>query len=202
VGFRVAVANLELLRTDRQLLRFVITRSLLTVTAIAPPYVLALAATERGGLGTLGPFVIASALATMLGGRLWGRLSDVSSRRVLIGAAGVSTALFLVAAGTAALAPSIGRNEWVAAGLLFMIVLAYQGVRLGRSTHLVDMADADDRARYTAVSNTVVGVVILVTGAFGALSAALGLGGLFAVFAALSAVAAVAALGLEEVQAA
>jgi hypothetical protein len=200
-GFRVAVANLKLLRTDRQLLRFVITRSLLTVTAVAPPYVLALASAERGGLGTLGPFVIASAVATMLGGRVWGRLSDVSSRRVLVGAATVSTALFLLAVGVATLEPSIGRNGWIAAGLLFLIVLAYQGVRLGRSTHLVDMADADDRARYTAVSNTVVGVVILATGGFGALSSAIGLGGLFAVFAGLSAIAAMTALGLEEVQA-
>ena len=197
-GFGVVVGNVSTLWSDPQLGRFVVARSLLTVTAIAPPYILSLTRSDDGGLGDLGPFVIAASLATIVGGRLWGRLSDRSSRQVLIGAAAASTVLFVIAA--------IGSNAgvldrvWLAGGLLFLVVLAYQGVRLGRSTHLVDMADQDDRAVYTAVSNTVVGVVILATGAFGALSDVIGLSWLFAVFAAMSAAAALAAWGLDEVQ--
>ena len=58
-----------LLWHDPQLARFIVTRGLLTATALAPPYLLALAG-ETGGraLGQLGLFVVASALAGMVGG--------------------------------------------------------------------------------------------------------------------------------------
>ena len=197
-GIGVVVANVATLWRDPQLGRFVVTRSLLTVTAVAPPYILSLTRSDDGGLGGLGPFVIASSLATIVGGRLWGLLSDRSSRLVLIGAAAASTTLFaLAAAGSGA---GVLDRAWPAGALLFLVVLAYQGVRLGRSTHLVDMADVDERAVYTAVSNTVVGIVILAAGAFGVLSDAIGLSWLFVVFAAMSAAATVIAWGLDEVQ--
>lgn len=197
-GIGVVLDNLSTLWEDRQLGRFVIARSLLTVTAVAPPYILSLTRTAGGRLGQLGPFVIAASLATILGGRLWGRLSDRSSRQVLVGAATASTTLFAVAAAGSAMGAL--ERVWLAGALLFLVVLAYQGVRLGRSTHLVDMADQDDRAVYTAVSNTVVGVVILAAGAFGPLADAVGLAWLFVVFAAMSALAIVTARGLDELQ--
>jgi hypothetical protein len=199
-GIGVVVTNLATLWQDPQLSRFVTTRSLLTVTAIAPPYLLSLAPSDDGGLGQLGPFVVASSVATIVGGRLWGRLSDRSSRQVLIGAAVASTVLFVAAA--AGSGADVLDEAWPAAILLFLVVLAYQGVRLGRSTHLVDMADQDERAVYTAVSNTVVGIVILLTGLFGVLADAIGLTWLFVVFAAMSGLAAVIAGSLDEVQAA
>ena len=197
-GIGVVRDNLSTLWRDPQLARFVVTRSLLTVTAIAPPYLLVATRAGSGGLGDLGPFVIASSLATTVGGRIWGRLSDRSSRLVLIGAAAASTVLFALAAvGSAA---DVLDRIWLTGTLLFLVVLAYQGVRLGRSTHLVDMADEDERAVYTAVSNSVVGVVMLATGAFGALSTTIGLAWLFVVFAVMSAAATLTAWRLEEVQ--
>jgi hypothetical protein len=199
-GVMAALANLQLLWKEPQLGRFVTARSLLTVTAVAPPYLLLLASAGQRSIDSLGPFVVASSLATIVGGRLWGRLSDRSSRRVLLGAAAAGVVLFVMAAIGVAAFPDLLASPWVAAGLLFLVVLAYQGVRLGRSTHLVDMAPAEDRAVYTAVSNTAVGVVILVTGAFGALSTVIGLGGLFSVFALACGVAWWVTLGLDEVQ--
>lgn len=65
-------------------------------------------------------------------------------------------------------------------------MLACQGVRLGRSTHLGDMADQDRRAAYTAVSNTVVGLVIVLTGVFGPRPEAIGLAGIFSILAVFS----------------
>lgn len=200
-GVAAALANLRVLWEDPQLGRFVVTRSLLTVTAIAPPYLLSLTDSPGTGLASLGPFVIASAVATILGGRLWGGLADRSSRQVLVGAAAASTLLFVLAGAGMAIAPNVVGSPWVAAGLLFLVVLSYQGVRLGRSTHLVDMASEVDRAIYTAVSNTVVGVVILLTGAFGVISELIGLAGLFLVFAAAAGMAMWIGRGLEEVQA-
>lgn len=62
------------------------------------------------------------------------------------------------------------------------------------------MADQDQRAVYTAVSNTVVGGVIVATGAFGALTGVIGLAGVLITFGVFSLVALVTATRLEEVQ--
>lgn len=199
-GVRTALDSLSVLRRDRQLARFVAVRSLLTVTAVAPPYLLASTADGGRAIDSLGSFVIASSIATIVGGRLWGTLSDRSSRRVLVGAATAATVLFVVAASGSWFAPDILARELVAAVLLFLVVLAYQGVRLGRATHLVDMADADTRSVYTAVSNTVVGAVILATAGFGWISESAGLTWVFVMFATASAAAVVVAIGLDEVQ--
>jgi hypothetical protein len=84
--------------------------------------------------------------------------------------------------------------------LLFVLMIAYQGVRLGRSTHVVDMADSDNRATYTALSNTVVGLVLVLGGAAGFVAGAFGEAALLGLFAAMCLVAALLAAGLEEVQ--
>lgn len=199
-GAASALGNLRMLLDDRQLGIFVITRSLLTVTAIAPPYLLQLTSGGERQLGDLGPFVLASGIATIIGGRLWGGMADRSSRRVLIGSAAGAALLFAVAGIGTLVDEEFLSGSWVAAGMLFLVMLAYQGVRLGRSTHLVDMADQDQRAVYTAVSNTVVGVVIVATGAFGALIGVIGLHGVLIVFAVCSLLALVTATRLEEVQ--
>ena len=199
-GVSSALGNLRALSDDRQLGIFVTTRSLLTVTAIAPPYLLQLTSTGERRLGELGPFVIASSVATIIGGRLWGGLADRSSRRVLMGSAAAASLLFGIAGLGTLMEEGFLSTSWVAAGMLFLVMLSYQGVRLGRSTHLVDMADQDQRAVYTAVSNTVVGVVIVATGAFGALSDLIGLAGVLIVFGVFSLLALATATMLEEVQ--
>ncbi|MEZ5279166.1 MAG: hypothetical protein R2770_01730 [Acidimicrobiales bacterium] len=199
-GVAAAIANLAILRTERQLRLFITARSLLTVTAISPPYVLALTASGGRSASSLGPFVIASGVATIIGGRLWGRLSDKSSRKVLLGSAAASSLLFAAAGAMVTIDRNLLSSVWVAGGLLFLVVLAYQGVRLGRSTHLVDMAAADERAVFTAVSNTVVGAALLVTGVFGTLQDGLGLGFVFLAFAAAPIAAMFTAYRLDEVQ--
>ena len=149
-----------------------------------------------GGLGLL---VVASAAAGLLSSYVWGRLADRSSRMVLV-LTGLSGAL--------ALFGSIGLN---AAGLLspsaglpatiFVLMIAYQGVRLGRSTHLVDMATARTRAAYTALSNTIIGTVLILGGGFSLLVSLMGLAPVIAILGGMSALAGVLALGLREVQA-
>lgn len=79
-------------------------------------------------------------------------------------------------------------------------MIAYQGVRLGRSTHLVDMASEETRAAYTALSNTLIGFLLLAGGGFGFLAQAQGEVTVIAVFAVMSLLAVPVALSLEEVQ--
>ena len=83
---------------------------------------------------------------------------------------------------------------------LFVLMLAHQGVRLGRSTHVVDMADEDSRAAYTALSNTIIGVLLLAGGVFGLIAEVIGYAGVLGLFALMCLAAIAAAASLREVQ--
>ncbi|NNU79733.1 MFS transporter [Halovulum dunhuangense] len=184
--------NLGLLKTEPQLRAFILTRGLLIATALAPPFVVTLSAAS---LDRLGWMVAASALAALVSAWVWGWLSDRSSRKVLA-LAGLLAALTLAGVALA------GRDApgAVSAALLFLLMIAHQGVRLGRSTHLTDMADAGSRAGFTAVSNTVIGVLLLLGGLYGAVAGLFGTVAVIWIFAAQSLLGARAALRLREVQ--
>nr|WP_321359638.1 MFS transporter [uncultured Hyphomonas sp.] len=190
-----------LLARDAQLRRFILVRALLTSTALAPPFMVALgteAETAKNMFGGLGLLVVASASAGLLSSYVWGRLADRSSRKVLI-LTGLAGALALF--GTLGL--NAGGLLTATAGLpamIFILMIAYQGVRLGRSTHLVDMATPETRAAYTALSNTIIGTVLILGGGFSLVASFAGLTTVIAILGAMSAVAALFALGLEEVQ--
>lgn len=199
-ALRVAVEQIDLLRRDRQLVLFIVTRGLLTATALAPPYLFALGKQESGGLGRLGPFVIASSVAALTSALVWGRLADRSSRRVLV-TAGALAALTLALTAALAVADAPGLDgPYLLPTLLFVLMIAYQGVRLGRSTHIVDMADESTRASYTALSNTAIGILLLAAGSVGALAQEFGAWAVLALFAAMSATASLTATLLDEVQ--
>jgi len=68
--------------------------------------------------------------------------------------------------------------------------------------HVVDMADRDDRATYTALSSSVVGLILLAGGVFGVLAQWLGIGAVLALFTSMAALAIFSAVRLDDVQAA
>ncbi|MGA9594981.1 MAG: MFS transporter, partial [Acidimicrobiia bacterium] len=187
----------SMLRRDPHFRRFIAARSLLLVTALSPPLVIALAASTSATLRGLGPFVIAAGTASFLGSPVWGRLSDHSSRSVMAAAAlggGVIVFVFLFARQL------VGDPLWLTVTIYFLLAVAHAGARMGRKTYVVDMGTGDQRTNYVAASNTVIGVVLLGTGAISTLTGVLGsqltLGGL-----ALAGVAgAFAARGLPEVE--
>lgn len=194
-----AALDLSPLREDAQLRRFILVRALLVPTALAPPYFIILAS-DAGqiGLDRLGALVLVSAIASFLSSYVWGRLSDRSSRKVLIGA-GVLGALAMSGA-VAASWPGWADSLWAMPLALFVLMLAYHGVRQGRSTYLVDMSPEDRRAAYAALANTSIGVLLLLVGLLGGAMAVLGAKAVLAVFAALCVAAALVALGLDEVE--
>ncbi|GAB4168180.1 MAG: MFS transporter [Wenzhouxiangellaceae bacterium] len=171
-AIREAVARLSLLRTDAPFRRFVIARSLLLCSALSAPFFILLAQqNSTGGSLPLGLFVIADGLAALVSAPFWGRFADLSSRRVmgLAGAAAALTGLALVA--TTSAIPSLAAQGAVYAAFFFMLSIAHAGVRMGRKTYVVDLAGGNRRTDYVAVSNTVIGAVLLLTGAIGAISA-------------------------------
>ena len=59
-------------------------------------------------------------------------------------------------------------------GLIFLAAAAHHGARVGRKTYLIDMATQENRAQFTAVSNTVIGGLLLLGMLLGALDSWLG----------------------------
>ncbi|QPM88912.1 MFS transporter [Pseudooceanicola algae] len=187
------------LREDPMLRRFILARGLLVTTALAPPYIVMIAGGEGGAvLGQLGALVLASAAASFLASYVWGRLADRSSRWVLVIAGGLG-GLAMAAMPVLGLLGQAD-NAWVGPAVLFVLMLAYHGVRQGRSTYLVDMAPEDKRAAYSAVANTLIGCILLLAGALGGSLSLLGPEAALAGFAALSALGGGLCLGLREVE--
>ena len=197
-ALKEALNNFTYLRDDPQLTRFILTRGLLTATALAPPFMIAVGSEAGESYDKLGFLVLASALASLCSSFVWGRLSDRSSRKVLIFSALVA-AIILAATSWLAFAGTLG-GGYILPVLLFGLMVAYQGVRLGRSTHLVDMADKDTRAAYTALSNTIIGLLLLAGGVFSLVANWFGGEMVLAIMAGMSGLAILAAWGLEEVQ--
>ncbi len=194
-AFEEARRGASALKNDAQLRRFIAARGLLTTTAFAPPFMIAAAPGDGVALGLL---VLASAASSLLSSAVWGRLADRSSRLVLAASAAIAAAALGVTATLAmfgALHPTFALPP-----LLFLLMIAYQGVRLGRSTHLVDMADEETRATYTALSNTIIGVVLMAGAGLGLLAEIVGAAGVLGTLALMSAGALPVALGLQNVQ--
>ena len=194
-----ALEQLTLLRRDPQLRRFIWARGLLTATALAPPYIVLLGAEAgHGSFDRLGALVLASSVASFFSSWIWGRLADRSSRKVLMfsgmaGAVSLLAAVFLDLAG-------LSGTVWALPLVLFMLMTAYHGVRQGRVIYLVDMAPKNSRAAYTAVSNTVIGVLLLGSGLFGALASLAGANVTLMIFAAMSLAAILVTRGLDEIK--
>lgn len=164
-----AFRSLSLLRDDAPFRRFVITRALLLCSALAAPYFVVLAQKQSDVGWMLGVFLLASSLASSLSASFWGWAADTSSRRVMIRGAMMTSGICL-AVGVAALVFGTGvGGAWFYPVAFFALNIAHSGVRLGRKTYLVDMAGGNKRTDYTAVSNSVIGVLLLATGGLTAL---------------------------------
>lgn len=168
-GGEALAGRFALLARDALLRRFVVTRALLLCSALSAPYYVMIAQRELGNGGRLLiAFIIAGGLAAMLGGPAWGRMADRSSRRVMVMAAAASAALGVAVAGGSWFAPGLLGPAWVLPLAYFLLSVSHEGVRVGRKTYLVDIAEGGRRTDYVAVSNSAIGVVLLVFGAIGA----------------------------------
>jgi len=157
-----AVKSMSLLWQNPQFGHFVISRALLVAAAFAIPYIVVLIQREgESELTSLGSLMLASGLAGLLAGRFWGRWSDSASHHVMAAASVMSTLVISAALVLYYWIPEALGAQWVAALLLFSSAVAHHGARVGRKTYLVDMATQDNRAQLTAVSNTVMGIVLL-----------------------------------------
>lgn len=192
---------LSLLRDDPPFRRFVVARTLLLVSALTPPFVVTLATREGDlSLSGLGPFIIAQGVASLLGGRVWGRFADRSSRRVIVTAS--ASASLVVLAFLAVLLVPAARDATLTYPLVyFALALIHTGARIGRKTYVVDLAEGNRRTDYVAVANTAMGALLLVTGGISAVLAEVGVRLALVFLAVLGLVAVPVARSLPEVSA-
>jgi MFS family permease len=207
-AFREALASFSLLRRDPNFRRFVVARGLLASTVLSMPFYVLLARDATGDrAATLGLFLISSNLATMLSGYTWGKLADRSSRHAMM-IAGLTASLVGVAVFVATTLSMAQKAEaaWgggagaMYAAFFFLLSYAHTGIRVGRKTYLVDFAPAAQRPSYVAVSNTVIGVVLLASGSLGVLGTFLSPEQVILVFALLGIAGAAVAATLDEVE--
>lgn len=154
----------QLLRDDAHFRQFVVVRSLLLVSSLSTAFIVTLSALNDSSFAELGAFVFVSGLSALLAGKISGIRSDRSSKTVMSVAAGTaSLVLLLLVASSLTLPP--GWNSVLFPLGFFLVSLSHAAIRVARSTYLVDMAEDDQRTRYTGAANTLMGVILLCVGA-------------------------------------
>lgn len=160
-----------LLTTDKPFQRFVIVRALLLASALSPAFIVSLSSRSTDVLSGLGSFIVASGLASLIGGRVSGVLADVSSRNTMAYGA-LATSIALLAIVGLSYVDSI--VAWTLPVGFFVVTLIHTGVRVGRKTYVVDMGEGDQTTQYVAVANTAMGVILLLVGAISGIIAMAG----------------------------
>lgn len=190
-----------LLLRERELQKFLAARALMISTALVGPLYVGLAQRATGQtLDGLGWLVIASGLAGAVSSSFWGVLSDKSSRLTMALAAALAGALGLCVLGALKMIPGLTDSIGFYAVILFVLGVAHAGVRIGRKTHVVDLASGDRKAEYVALSNTIIGLLLLVIGTLVSFVLGFGLEVGIAVLSFLALFGAVMALTMKHVQ--
>ena len=170
-AFREALNKLSLLRDDKPFRNFVISRALLLCSALTAPFYVVLAQDFLGkDIRILGLFILANGIASSVSAPFWGTLADISSKNVMVRAALITSALGILMFATISWIPLARKMTWIYPTAFFVLGVAHSGVRLGRKTYIVDMAGGNKRTDYVSVSNTVIGLVLLITGGISALA--------------------------------
>jgi len=191
--------RLGLIRDQPAFRRFVIVRSLLVSTALIAPWYVMLSVTVNQTLSSVGALLLASGLASFISSPFWGRYSDRSSRWVLQVSASCVALLGALSVTLFVLTPTAFDSVFLVPALYFVLEVAHQGVRVGRKTYVVDLSNDDNRVDYVAVSNTLIGIIILAMGIVtGILSIWLSPISLIALFSIISAIGAWTASSLPE----
>ncbi|WP_340199069.1 MFS transporter [Ascidiimonas sp. W6] len=169
--WKEAFKKLNLVHTDKHFRNFIISRSLLLCSALTAPFYIILA---QNYLGTesyiLGLFIIANGIASIISAPIWGKMADIASNKVMVRAAlltaSIGIFMFIILVGF----PYLRTQVWLYPIAFFLLGIAHSGVRLGRKTYIVDMAKGNKRTDYVAVSNTLIGFILLITGGISALA--------------------------------
>jgi hypothetical protein len=92
-------------------------------------------------------------------------------------AAALSSVIGILVFGIVVFLPDVAAQRAVFPAAFFVASIAHNGVRVGRKTYVVDLADGNQRTDYVSASNTMIGVILLIAGLTGTLSNVVSLAG-------------------------
>ena len=115
-------------------------------------------------------------------------------------AALLTSGIGLLTFGGHELLPKLVKTNWFLPAAYFGLSIAHSVVRVGRKTNVVDLPTGNKRTDYVAISNTVIGVLMLV-GSLGALAPVIGNHGLIALLSLMGLAGAFLGTGPPEIQA-
>ena len=118
----------------------------------------------------------------------------------MVAAALLTSGVGLVTFGVDRLLPQLAETAWFLPVAYFTLSIAHSGVRVGRKTYVVDLATGNKRTDYVAISNTVIGVLLLFVGTVGALAPLIGNAGVIALLALMGLAGALLGTTLPETQ--
>ena len=197
-----ALSQLKLPATGRPFRRVVTTPALLMCSALRAPFYIALAPQKFGSPAyLLGAFIAAAGVAGLVSAPVWGRYADASSKYVMICAALITSGVGLAVFVITRLIPAVSGATWFLPIAYFILSLAHSGVRVGRKTYVVNLASGNKRTDYVAISNTIIGVLLLFVGAVGALAPVIGNDGVIGLLALMGLVGAAYGTTLPDVEA-
>ncbi|PHI38381.1 MFS transporter [Pseudoalteromonas sp. GCY] len=175
--------DFALLKTDPTLKKFIFARGLLLSSALIPPYFTVMAQQNiGGGAWVLAILLAVSGLASLVSGAFWGRLADQSSKRVMIYGATITVLITAVLLTISLFYSSLLEKMWFIPLCYFVIAIAHQGVRVGRKTYVIDMAEGNKRTSYVTLSNTIIGIILLLTSGLGVVASVFSINVLLALY--------------------
>lgn len=197
----VALKKLTILKTDKDFKIFVISRALFLCSVLSAPFFVILAQQHSNSNNyLLGLFILSGGIADFSSSIIWGKLADISSKKAMIIGASISTILGFLVFFLDTFFENIFSIIWIMPVIYFVLTIGYQGIRIGRKTYLVDLASGNKRTDYVAVSNTVIGIILLFSGFIGLLSSIIGLNGIILLLSIIGLLGIIMASRLPEVQ--
>jgi len=197
-AFLLVLQNTKLVARDAVLRRFIFCRAMLLSSALVQPFIVLLAQQQLPSGQMLAVLLLASSLATAISAPLWGRLADHNSKNVLRWAA-IAAAVVITLAATTSSLESTAVVQWYYPLLFIGLHIAHAGIRLGRKTYILDIATGNTRTDYVAVSNSIIGLCLLLTGLITAALASVSIAAVLWFFMLCSVVGAIAASRLKAV---
>jgi len=194
----------RLVQADPVYRRYMAARLALGLTSVALPFYGVYAKNVLGASGGMaGIYVAARIGGTLIFNLPWGRLSDRRGNQLVMRLLSLgSGATALLALGLVGLiGPVQPQGSWlpyVALPIFFLDGAVRPAHIMVGSNFLLELAPEGERSLYLGLSNTLLGVVVLISGLGGLVVDAFGFAGVFALSIGLSVVAYVFASGLPE----
>ena len=195
---------LDLPRRDKNYRRFLTMRLLLMAAEIATPFYIIYAKQALSvSVSMVGVYLTGATMAGFASTLLWGRISDRRGNKLLI-ILSSSLGLFipLIAMSIVPLADLLPGLREFTSGLFALVFIvsggSKAGAMMGNMNFLLEIAPADDRPIYIGLTNTILGIALLVSSVGGLIVDLVGFTVLFSLALAFYALALFLTLKLQE----